>query len=123
MAARPHPLFVYGTLLRGEVHHQLMAGTTFRGAARTARQFALRDLGAYPAMIRNGVTAVHGEVYETIEALLAELDRFEGAPDLFRREQVLLSDGTMAESYLYRPVVPPGSPFILSGNYRMRRRR
>jgi gamma-glutamylaminecyclotransferase len=117
-----HPLFVYGTLLRGELHHELLAGATFRGHARTAPQFALFDLGAYPAMVRNGTTVVHGELYETIAALLAELDRFEGAPELFRRELIVLADGAIAESYLFCGELPNEARSIPLGNYRTRRR-
>ncbi len=104
-------LFVYGTLKRDGVRFPALGGSRFVGAA-TVSGYALHDLGAYPGMKRGG-GVVHGEVYEVDEVLIPHLDAVEGAPDLFRREEVELETGR-AWSYLFVPGVE-GRPRIETG--------
>jgi gamma-glutamylcyclotransferase (GGCT)/AIG2-like uncharacterized protein YtfP len=98
-----HRLFVYGSLKRGFRHHDLLGGAPFEGDARTAPGFSLVLQGEYPALVRSGTECVHGELFRVTDELLAELDRFEGCPDLYRRELISLDDGTSALSYLIPP--------------------
>ena len=78
-------VFVYGTLRRGQTAHHLLAGARFIGTAWTERKYTLLDMGTYPALVSGGETAVLGEIYEIDAGALAELDRYEGAPDLYQR--------------------------------------
>jgi len=71
-------VFVYGTLLSGEPNHRLLADAELVGAARTEPDFDLVSLGAFPAMIAGGATAIAGEVYEVDRPTLDALDRLEG---------------------------------------------
>ena len=74
----PTCVFVYGTLLAGEPNHRLLTGARLVAEARTKPAFELRDLGAFPGLVRGGQHAVAGEVYEVDVATLAALDRLEG---------------------------------------------
>ena len=57
-------VFVYGTLRAGEPNHYLLDHHDLVARARTEAAFELVSLGACPAMIAGGATAVVGEVYE-----------------------------------------------------------
>lgn len=109
-------LFVYGTLMRAGCNHGLLGGSPFVGASRTAPGFRLVDLGAYPAMVRDGTAAVAGELFRVDGAVLARLDRFEGHPHLFRRARLPLADGAEAFAYLLDPAHAEGLPAIAAGD-------
>jgi len=112
-------VFVYGSLLSGEANHGVVARARRIGEARTTPTWSLVSLGAWPALVPGGVTAVSGEVYEASDDELAALDRFEEVPELFTRESIDLDDGTRAFAY----VMPRanGEP-IPSGDWRAFRR-
>jgi gamma-glutamylcyclotransferase (GGCT)/AIG2-like uncharacterized protein YtfP len=120
--AAPHAtrIFVYGTLLRGEANHALLAAACFEKAARTSAGYALADLGAYPGLIRADAGHVAGEVYAVDAATLAALDRLEDVPRRYVREVISLADGDAAEAYRYVQDVS-GAPRIASGSWRERR--
>lgn len=108
-----HLVFVYGTLLAGEVNHGLLGDGPLLGAHRTAPRFELLDLGAYPGAVRGGGTRILGEVVEIDSLGLARLDRLEEYPRLYDRERIPTPFGR-AWIYLYRsrtadrPRVPNG---------------
>jgi gamma-glutamylaminecyclotransferase len=77
-------VFVYGTLLRGEVNHHLLAQAEYLGSHRTAACFSLYLLRAYPGAVRGGTSAIQGEVYGVDRAGLRRLDRLEDYPDALR---------------------------------------
>ena len=108
-------LFVYGTLKRGGVEAARLAGAMFEGPATTATGFALYDLVEYPALVAALDGVVQGEVYRVTLEQLAELDGYEGYPDLFHRELVLLADGSQAEAYLMPARAVAGRSRIASG--------
>ncbi|WP_437969652.1 gamma-glutamylcyclotransferase family protein [Sorangium sp. So ce260] len=115
-------LFVYGTLMRGERSHALLGRARYLGVARTSRAFELADLGAYPALVRGGSTAVLGELYAPDRETLVSLDVYEGCPDLFRREPIELDGGARCEAYLMPAGQALGCPRIASGDWRARQR-
>ncbi len=84
-------IFVYGTLMRGEVNHGWLgrARARFVGEAETAARYTLVDLGPYPALVEGGGTCVRGELHELDTAALPELDAFEGAE--FARGRIVLA--------------------------------
>lgn len=96
-----HRVFVYGTLLRGEVNHRLLCGARCLGEHRTEPRFTLLVLGAYPGLIPGGDTAVRGEVYAVDAAGLRRLDRLEDCPRLYDRRLIPTAHGS-AWVYLYR---------------------
>ncbi len=97
---REQLLFVYGTLLRGEASHELLAGARFVREAKTAPRFSLVDLGTYPGVVRGGDVAIAGELWVVDIPTLARVDVNEGHPVLFKRQPVELEDGTEADAYL-----------------------
>ncbi len=115
-------IFVYGTLLRGEPNHRLLAGAEFVGAAVTEPRFELVDLGPFPAMCTGGETAVHGECYRVDAHTLARLDRLEGHPEYYQRVPIPLADGREAETYVMPRGEVAGMPRIESGDWRRRLR-
>jgi gamma-glutamylcyclotransferase (GGCT)/AIG2-like uncharacterized protein YtfP len=96
-----HRVFVYGTLLRGEVNHHLLEGARCCGPHRTEPRFTLFALGAYPGVVDGGNTAVVGEVYVVNEIQLLRLDRLEDYPRLYDRRLIATPYGR-AWLYLYR---------------------
>jgi len=111
-----HRVFVYGTLLRGQVNHDLLAGAACLGSHRTAAAFTLYNLGTYPGLVRGGVTAVAGEVYRINGATLRRLDELEEYPRLYGRLLIPTPyGGTWV--YHYRGGIQ-GCQVIRSGDWR-----
>ena len=110
--------FVYGTLRRGEPNHHLLDGCAFVGAGRTEPRFTLVSLGAFPALVAGGETAVRGEVYEVDVATLAALDRLEEHPDFYQRRRIRLEGGEEVVVYVLPRELARGYPAILSGDWR-----
>ena len=115
-------VFVYGTLLSGEPNHRLLADAELVGEARTEAAFDLVSLGAFPAMVPGGGTAIAGEVYEVDPQTLDALDRLEGHPRFYRRHAVRLDDGGEVLAYLLTPDQVRGRPRITSGDWRRERK-
>ena len=113
-------LFAYGSLMRGLKYSALLEGAHFVGEARTLEPYELYDLGPYPAASPGGERQLSGEVYRIDAATLERVDQLEGHPDLYRRAERPLSDGTSAWIYeivldvrsgtrlLQAPLVPEG---------------
>ncbi len=119
-APQPILVFVYGTLLRGESNAHLLAKAQYLGCAHTRPGFELVDLGPYPAMTPGGNSSVVGEVYAVDSRTLATLDRLEGHPEYYCRIDIVLSDGTPAQTYVMSPDRVLGYPRIESGDWRGR---
>lgn len=110
-------LFVYGTLLSGGSQHARMADARPLGRASSRPQLTLVDVGWHPAVVEAGHTAVVGELYEVDQALLAELDAFEGVPTWYQRVSITLADGSTAMTYVMRAEDARGYPPIESGDW------
>lgn len=95
-----HDLFVYGTLMREERNHRLLAEAEFIGEARTVAGFTMIDLGAFPGVVAAGFGAIAGELYRVDARTLAAVDRLEGHPSFYRRTEIELEGGERAEAYL-----------------------
>jgi len=98
-------IFVYGTLKVGGRAHDLLErhDSQFLGEVITDPRFHLYNLGWFPGMVMDGDLegGVHGELYEVTESCLEAMDQYEGAPHLFRRDEITLADGSMSLAYLY----------------------
>lgn len=111
-------LFIYGTLLRGEVGAHRMAGAEYVGPARTRPRYTLHRVDWYPALALDGDTAVAGELYRVPPALLAALDAYEG--DGYALVEVELDDGRRAGAYAMSTEVAHAFEVIPSGDWRRR---
>jgi gamma-glutamylaminecyclotransferase len=114
-------LFVYGTLLRGEPNHALLASSPCLGAVRTEPAFDLVLFDGYPAMVAGGSIAVTGELYAVTRTVLKRLDRLENHPRLYRRIRIRLADVGAVEAYLITARQAFGMPRIPSGDWRQSR--
>jgi gamma-glutamylcyclotransferase (GGCT)/AIG2-like uncharacterized protein YtfP len=124
---RPAAIFTYGTLMRGEPSHHLLAARVRRahGAAQVIGA-SLIQLDWYPGLVLGGGNGpVHGELYELDDptAALETLDSYEdfsgydSEGSLYRRSLIsaLTSGGSnLAWTYVYLgdadayPLVPSG---------------
>lgn len=117
---RTTAVFVYGSLRRNEYNHRLLVdiGARFVAEARTPPHYRLLDLGAYPAVVRDGKTAIVGEVYDVDDAGLLALDRLEGVPRLYRRHVVQLqADRGEALIYAMDASQVAGRPEVKGGDW------
>jgi gamma-glutamylaminecyclotransferase len=109
-------IFVYGTLRRGQPNHAQMGRARFVRRATTAPRYQLVDLGSYPALLEDGETAVHGEVYEVDEPQLPQLDAFEDVPSLYQRKPVEIP-GLSVLGYVMRRETAGDARAIASGDW------
>jgi gamma-glutamylaminecyclotransferase len=115
-----HLVFVYGTLMKGELHHVSIAHARFLRAAETTPEYDLVQIDYYPALVAGGSTRVLGELYEVDELTLRLLDELEEVPNYYERKPIQLADGTTALTYLMPRERAGDSPRIPSGYFRMR---
>ena len=98
-------IFCYGTLKRGYRAHNFLEDNNaiFLKEASTHHRYHLYKLGWFPGMVIDECVngGVQGELYEVTDDCLERLDLYEGAPNLFRREEIELEDGDKVISYLY----------------------
>jgi gamma-glutamylaminecyclotransferase len=118
-----HLVFTYGTLLRGEVNHDLLVQARFVSEARTEPCYELFDLGPFPAMSMGGETSVCGEVYAVDDATLARLDRLEGHSSFYQRTRIRLNNGQEVQTYLMERTRMRERAQISSGDWRAHRAR
>lgn len=108
-------VFVYGTLKRGYGNHRVLGSAKFVGEGKTVSgAYKMLD-GGFPMVLSGGLFHVKGELFEVSdEQTMRNLDRLEGVPTLYTREEteVELSDGSVQHSYIYI-----GNPRWASGNY------
>lgn len=100
LAGEETPLFVYGTLKRGQPNHARLEGAHWLGEA-WLEGACLYDLGPFPMAIA-AAGRVGGELHAVAPGGLARLDAFEGCPRLYERHWLPLSDGRRAWVYLGR---------------------
>jgi gamma-glutamylcyclotransferase (GGCT)/AIG2-like uncharacterized protein YtfP len=90
------PVFVYGTLQRGQRNYHLLSRQEFVRAAETEPRYRLYERGSYPCLVEvgSGGVAVRGEVWRVDPATLALLDELEEVPALFDRRPIALAGFT-----------------------------
>lgn len=113
-------LFVYGTLLSEQRDHGLLESAELLGPAQTEPHYILVDIGVYAALVADGKTAVHGEVYLVDRVNLARIDVLRQVPNLFQRQRITLLDASIAETYLMTLDQVRGKRRLGHGNWRER---
>ncbi len=113
-------LFVYGTLMRGEHHHDVMASAEFLGEATTLPAYELVLVDYFPALLTGGTTPVRGELYRVDAETLARLDELEEVPHYYLREEIALVGGARAQTYVMPRERVPDAVRIESGSFRRR---
>jgi gamma-glutamylaminecyclotransferase len=131
VAGGRHLIFVYGTLMEGEGNWSwALAPASPFFLAQTQPAFELRHLGGFPGMIR-GDRVVQGEVFEIDDEQLRQIDRLEGHPTFYRREEIMVQplneagfatgDAVPVSTYIYQGHRSSGS-LIPNGRWRNRAR-
>jgi gamma-glutamylcyclotransferase (GGCT)/AIG2-like uncharacterized protein YtfP len=95
------PVFVYGTLMKGNSTRGLnmFPGAKFKGTAQTKKSsYSLYDLGSFPAVGPKGRNSIQGEVWEVDDETFRQLDRIEGYPEFYSRQQI---DTTQGKAWMY----------------------
>jgi gamma-glutamylcyclotransferase (GGCT)/AIG2-like uncharacterized protein YtfP len=106
-------LFVYGTLKRGQLSHQLISDQEFLGEATTMPLYRLFSRGWHPAMVLdadNGLE-IKGELWAVDEQTLAKLDEYEGVADSwYSRNDVAVRDHfDTVQAYFFNEPIEPGT--------------
>ncbi len=98
-----HPVFVYGTLRKGEVSEGFLKSSVFCGYFQL-KGYKLVNLGTYSGIKECEDESVLGEVYFVADDTLKSLDKYEAEGTLFKRKTVFVSGelgGLKAEAYVY----------------------
>lgn len=124
--ARLKEIFVYGTLMSGEIYSDLMRRGEVKLLGPARCRGALYDLGDFPGLTSGGRGWVAGELYRSSEILrtLPVLDELEST-EPFRREVVEVDwphGPSPAWCWLYVGDLSGATP-IPGGSWRAHRRR
>lgn len=96
-------VFVYGSLKKGYGNHPILGNSECLGGAVTKLQFQMHSFGGFPALVK-GDKSYQGEVYLVDEATMVRLDRLEGYPHFYTRQQyeVYMPDSnTEVDAWIY----------------------
>lgn len=120
----PKFVFVYGTLKKGKRNHFVISNLEFVSNGETNdKAFYLQDNGSFPYLLRTKskklAKRIKGEVYAVNTKDLEALDRFEGVPHLYNREQinVRLANGAVVVCNVYIPNYDPNERILETDNY------
>lgn len=94
-------VFVYGTLQSGNSARGLdkfPGATKINDAITVSANYSLFDLGAFPGVLLEGHNRIKGEVWSVTDEVFDALDRIEGYPDFYSRQQV---DTTSGKAWMY----------------------
>ena len=96
-------VFVYGTLMNGEVNHYYLQNSTFIGHA-VLKGYDMYNVGAYPAII-SGNNLIIGEIYQVPIEDMDSIDMLEGEGTLYLKKCETITDvegkSTFALVYVY----------------------
>jgi len=107
---------VYGSLKRGGRINSALNDGTYLGNFKTHPEFTMVNLGAFPGVLHEGKTSIHTEVYEIPEETLRTLDRIEGYPSMYDRENIETPYGD-AWMYIYNTTRVDSLPVVTNGNW------
>ena len=118
-----HKVFVYGTLLTGERNAHWAKNAKRRPATTRG---TIYDTGyGFPAFVKDGETRIVGEILTVDDEGFASMDRLEGYPRLYRREEIFVypSTGGRVKAWVYiMNSLPANAKIIAGGDWRNRLR-
>lgn len=97
------PVFVYGTLMKGERANHMLSSGEYAGRF-LLKDYAMYNLGSFPGIKRCKNEAVLGELFFVDAETIARTDRYEGEGTLYTRKPVTLRIGDSnfsAETYVF----------------------
>lgn len=101
-------LFVYGTLKKRQINHELLNAARSVSNGHTVKQFLMMDAGDFPVALEqdNGLAAmlpIVGELYEIEDRLLVTLDQFEDLGGMYDRGffSIRLPTGAIVPAIMY----------------------
>lgn len=115
-----HRVFVYGTLLTGECNARCALGAR---RVRATAKGTIYDTGhGFPAFVRKGETRIEGELLLVDEEGFKSMDRLEGYPRLYRREEIMVTtEAGRRKAWVYiMNRLPEHAKVIASGDWRNR---
>lgn len=84
-------VFVYGTLKRGFSNNFVMGNSEFVGQCITVNDYFLTQGRFYPMLIdAQPGKKIKGELFLVETSKIPSIDRFEGHPNLFNRQKILV---------------------------------
>lgn len=108
---------VYGSLRQGFGNHQLLQDSEFLGTMITQNEWTMYSLGGFPGIVPKGEISILTEVYEVNDEIFQRLDRLEGYPEFYNRQEIETPYG---QAWIYYLEDRPswGSPIIVqSGDW------
>lgn len=98
-------IFVYGTLRRGGSLHYMMERirAKYCGTFTTESIYTMISLGGCPALVKDGISSIVGEVYDVVPNGVIFLDGVEGR---YRRQIILLRGPSPAKEAIYAYFMP-----------------
>ena len=95
-------IFVYGTLKQGQGNwnYLLKGHSLFMGEHTTEPMFTMVSLGGFPGVLPEGSTRIRGEVFEVDDTTMERVDRLEGYPSFYNRQQIETQFGPAWMYYL-----------------------
>lgn len=111
-------LFVYGTLMKGEVNHHYLRDCEYMGEA-IIDDCELLELDGYPGIISSFNVQVRGEVYKVDDNSLKEIHELEGDEYLYTKGIVHLNDQDI-EIYYYEYIKEENRQYVKSKTYNNR---
>ncbi len=106
-------LFVYGSLMRGEINHYLLDNAEYIGDDAIA-DAELFNLGPYPMFVP-GTGTLYGECYHIPLQIIPNLDRLEDHPHFYQRRWMSCLSGQIRLVYQGFASHIQGYPKIVSG--------
>lgn len=118
--SRMIPIFVYGTLRRGESNAHILTHSSKNRKKEGLFTLTGYDMysicSSFPGIIP-GEGSVIGEVYLVDYDTLERLDILEGVPSLYKRQRVKLSDNSIVQTYIFQQTKMPERDKIYSGDW------
>jgi gamma-glutamylcyclotransferase (GGCT)/AIG2-like uncharacterized protein YtfP len=102
---RTHLFFFYGTLKKGQCRNGVLSEQEYIGPAKTKPNYLMYNCGSFPALVEVAEgegKEIEGELWRVKDSLIPVLDRIEGAPWLYKLNNVRTDVEGEVKTYLYQ---------------------